>query len=137
MGKRKQKVQWSSVDGICWSCNDEGLPEGSASAVKVSSESQRMSKRRSSAQGWTSSLAPRFERKSAAAVEQKHIYYEGEFCEAEDLPNGFTKIRSKNLDILFKRDYYEQRIAVQQQIEEELKNLKDSELKEENSSQSL
>ena len=24
----------------------------------------------------------------------------------EDLPNGFTKIRSKNLDVLFKKDYY-------------------------------
>ena len=53
--------------------------------------------RRSSAQGWTSSLAPRFERKAAAEAEQKHIYYEGEFCEAEDLPNGFTKIRNENL----------------------------------------
>ena len=53
--------------------------------------------RRSSAQGWTSSLAPRFERKAAAEAEQKHIYYEGEFCETEDLPNGFTKIRSVNL----------------------------------------
>ena len=53
--------------------------------------------RRSSVQGWTSSLAPRFERKAAAEAEQKHIYYEGEICEAEDLPNGFTKIRSVNL----------------------------------------
>ena len=53
--------------------------------------------RRSSAEGWTSSLAPRFERKAAAEAEQKHIYYEGEFCEAEDLPNGFTKIRNVNL----------------------------------------
>ena len=51
---------------------------------------------RSSAQGWTSSLAPRFERKAAAEAEQKHVYYEGEFCEAEDLPNGFTKIRNVN-----------------------------------------
>ena len=33
-------------------------------------------------------------------------------------------IRSKNLDILFKRDYYEQRIATQQQITEELMKLK-------------
>ena len=23
MGKRKQKVRWSSVDGISWSCNDQ------------------------------------------------------------------------------------------------------------------
>ena len=27
----------------------------------------------------------------------------------EKLPDGFTKIRSKNLDVLFKRDYYAQR----------------------------
>ena len=53
--------------------------------------------RRSSGAGWTSSLAPRFERSAAAEAEQKHIYYEGEFCQAEDLPNGFTKIRNANL----------------------------------------
>ena len=29
--------------------------------------------------------------------------------------------RSKNLDILFKREYYEQRIATQKQLSEELK----------------
>ena len=52
--------------------------------------------RRSSGQGWTSTLAPRFERRAAAEAEQKHIYYEGEFCEAEELPNGFTKIRCVN-----------------------------------------
>ena len=52
--------------------------------------------RRSSSQGWTSSIAPRFERKAA---EQKHFYYEGEICEAEDLPNGFTKIRKEYLVI--------------------------------------
>lgn len=63
--------------------------------------------RRSSSQGWTTCLAPRFERKAFA--EQKQFYHEGEICEAEDLPNGFTKIRSKNLDVLFKQDYYEQR----------------------------
>merc|ERR1719461_215445 len=50
----------------------------------------------------------------------KHIYYDGELCEAETLPNGFTKIRSKNLDILFKREYYEQRMATQKQLSEEL-----------------
>ena len=63
----------------------QGTAEGSVDAVKGSSESQRMSKgtRRSSTQGWTSSLAPRFERKAAA--EQKQIYYEGEFCEADAL----------------------------------------------------
>ena len=53
--------------------------------------------RRSSAAGWTSSLAPRFERKAAAEAELNHIYYEGGFRKAEDLPNGFTKIRNANL----------------------------------------
>jgi hypothetical protein len=46
-------------------------------------------------------------------------------------------IRSKNLDILFKRDYYEQRLAAQQKISEELMKLKNNELKEENSTGSL
>merc|ERR1711892_1424098 len=117
---------WSSVDGISWSTADEAdvPPEVSAGPVKAGSGGII---RRSSAQGWTSSLAPRFERKAAAAAEQNQIYYEGEFCEAEDLPNGFTKIRSKNLDILFKNDYYGQRLAAQQQISEELMKLKDSE----------
>eukprot|EP00090_Calanus_glacialis_P046531 TRINITY_DN9192_c0_g1_i8.p1 TRINITY_DN9192_c0_g1~~TRINITY_DN9192_c0_g1_i8.p1 ORF type:complete len:962 (-),score=314.50 TRINITY_DN9192_c0_g1_i8:328-3213(-) len=140
MGKRKQKVRWSSVDGISWSCNDQASssPDGSAGVVKGSAvPGSGGGTRRSSAQGWTSSLAPRFERKAAAEAEQKHIYYEGEFCEAEDLPNGFTKIRSKNLDILFKRDYYEQRLAAQQKISEELMKLKNSELKEEDSTGSL
>ena len=57
--------------------------------------------RRSSAQGWTSSLAPRFERKAATEAEHKQIFYEGKICEAEDLPNGFTKIRNVNLVKLF------------------------------------
>ena len=74
-------------------------PEGSAGVVKGSAvPGSGGGTRRSSAQSWTSSVAPRFERKAAA--EQKHIYYEGEFCETEDLPNGFTKIRNGNLVIL-------------------------------------
>merc|ERR550532_771354 len=81
-------------------------------------------------EGWGGSLAPRFERKAAAA-EQKHIYYEGEYCEAEELPNGFTKIRSKNLDILFKRDYYEQRLAIQRLNSEQLAEKEAAEAEEE------
>ena len=72
-----------------------GVTKGEAGSASVGGT------RRSSAQGWTSSLAPRFERKAAAEAEQKHIYYEGEICEAEDLPNGFTKIRHGNLVKLF------------------------------------
>ena len=50
-------------------------------------------------------VPPRFERNN------KH-YPDPEIdssCETEELPNGFTKIRSKNLDVLFRKDYYAQR----------------------------
>ena len=57
----------------------------SSSGIKVEDSDEKL--RRS----WTSSLAPRFERK--AAEQQRHIYYEGEICEAEEMMNGFTKIR--------------------------------------------
>ena len=50
--------------------------------------------------GWSSAVAPRFERRvNSEAGEQvpqgetKTIFYDGELCEAETLPNGFTKIR--------------------------------------------
>ena len=58
--------------------------------------------RRSSGQGWNSAVGPRFEKRPAPtngaetfrdSSEPKHIYYDGELCEAETLPNGFTKIR--------------------------------------------
>jgi hypothetical protein len=74
-------------------------------------------------------LAPRFERKAAihaanaaANGNNYHSHHYGDqngsngcyddsmSMDMEDLPNGFTKIRSKNLDVLFKKDYYAQRI---------------------------
>jgi len=130
MGKRKQKVQWSKVDGFNWSQDEQTDTCASGGMVKDETGPGGPTSGRTSSNsghGWTSSLAPRFERRAAAEAEQKHIYYEGEFCEAEELPNGFTKIRSKNLDILFKRDYYEQRLAAQQLLSEGLKNLENSE----------
>ena len=79
--------------------------------------------RRTSGQGgWSSAVAPRFERRVVPSPEEgdtpgdqqqqqqqqqqqptetKHIYYDGELCEAETLPNGFTKIRKDSLDALF------------------------------------
>uniref|UniRef100_A0A0K2TQB6 Uncharacterized protein n=1 Tax=Lepeophtheirus salmonis TaxID=72036 RepID=A0A0K2TQB6_LEPSM len=55
-------------------------------------------------------VAPRFERKAAAAeVVYDSRHYRGRELSGEsgeELPLGFTKIRSKNLDVLFKRDYY-------------------------------
>ena len=50
--------------------------------------------------GWSSAVAPRFERRVNSETgeqmpqgETKTIFYDGELCEAETLPNGFTKIR--------------------------------------------
>jgi len=127
MGKRKQKVRWCIVDGLDWNNGNEeegsggeGAAGAGMAAVKGGETGGKEGRRSSGGrEGWGGSLAPRFERKAAAA-EQKHIYYEGEYCEAEELPNGFTKIRSKNLDILFKRDYYEQRLAIQRLNSEQL-----------------
>lgn len=60
--------------------------------------------------GWSNGpVAPRFERKAAA---EGRGYYGGhghDHESEEHLPNGFTKIRSKNLDVLFRKDYYAQR----------------------------
>ena len=50
-------------------------------------------------------MAPRFEKKVVPAetedCQPKHIYYDGELCEAETLPNGFTKIRKETKDAKF------------------------------------
>ena len=60
------------------------LPEGTAGVLKGSAvQRSGGGTRRSFSQGRS-----RFERKAAVEAEQKHINYE-----AEDLPNGFTKIR--------------------------------------------
>jgi len=128
MGKRKQKVRWCIVDGLDWNNGNEEEGSGTegtagpgmAATVKAGEANTKEGRRSSGGrEGWGGSVAPRFERKAAATAEQKHIYYEGEYCEAEELPNGFTKIRSKNLDILFKRDYYEQRLAIQRLASEQ------------------
>jgi hypothetical protein len=60
--------------------------------------------------GWNNGpVAPRFERK-AAAEGRGYYGHDGHGPDSkEHLPNGFTKIRSKNLDVLFKNDYYAQR----------------------------
>jgi len=122
MGKRKQRVRWCVVDGLKWSNNeDESSPEGSVSGKVTGSYpagtgssngpgSYNVGPHRRSSQSWIhNGVAPRFERRSQAGNRQ--VYYDGEYCDAEEMPNGFTKIRSKNLDILFKREYYEQKLC--------------------------
>jgi len=78
MVRRREKTKWSRLE---WSPDRKG------------GRLQR-----------SSPVGPRFEAQSRKAVEQEII---SEFCCVEDLPDGFTKIRSKNLDIIFKREFYE------------------------------
>ena len=90
------------------------------------------SSRRSGGGGFWSnaSLPPRFERSKQANATGNgagpqssgsttsgqsnnpadHQYELDSNFETEELPNGFTKIRSKNLDVLFRKDYYAQRM---------------------------
>jgi len=99
------------INGLQWSAGEEEGAEGAYVENGGRIEEQESNWR--TGQVWTTTLAPRFERKAAAEAEyaKNSVYYDGELCEAVELPNGFTKIRSKNLDILFKRDYYEQRLV--------------------------
>merc|ERR1711884_108510 len=128
MGKKRQKIQWFPVETLQWA-GDEEKEYQIAESAELDESGVRLAKVVGS--GRNTSLGPRFERRLLpgseiaapcnAGTETKHVYYDGELREAETLPNGFTKIRSKNLDILFKREYYEQRLATQKQLSEELK----------------
>ena len=85
MGKRKQKIRWCQIDWV------HGISNGQADADTSSVGVVKGAVTGSDGGGTKRlprSLAPRFVRKAAAE--------EGEFCEAEDLPNGFTKIRNVN-----------------------------------------
>ena len=76
--------------------------------------------RRSGGGGYWSnaSLPPRFERSKQTSISNSsnqggagsEQYELDSNFETEELPNGFTKIRSKNLDVLFRKDYYAQRM---------------------------
>lgn len=161
MGRKKQRVRWTSVeDGFFAQGNEEGgngvmvvdesLPQAEMDyddssmtnggggghhsdtssvsthqrhyAPHYQQQQQNSSYYRKSYYGpprrygpsWNNGpVAPRFERKAAAegrgmygAHHDYNGYGEGDI---EHLPNGFTKIRSKNLDVLFRKDYYAQR----------------------------
>jgi len=82
MGKRREKTRWSHVDWI----QDRGGGKF----------------KRNSAVG------PRFDKRQSSSVVGEKLL--SEFCCVEELPDGFTKIRSKNLDIIFKRDFYESKM---------------------------
>ena len=104
MGKRREKTKWSHLD---WS-QDRGQDRGGGNFKRSSAV-----------------VGPRFEKQQqlSSVVEQQII---SDFCCVEQLPDGFTKIRyeesfindflklslhrSKNLDIIFKRDFYENKM---------------------------
>jgi len=97
MGKRRQRTKWCSVE---WSQDNQ-------TSTPSHENKEDLVVNRSSNKDWTNSLGPRFWKKATAA--EKHVLYEEDIYETKELQNGFTKISSKNLDILFKRDYYEQK----------------------------
>ncbi len=148
MGRKKQKVRWTSVEDAGFFDSEQqssteatdlevvnhqqasmrkamynGYSNGHApnmnsnGAQPVSSQSQmpfthlRMHRHRNSnwsGHGHAHSLPPRFER-TKMQMQQNDLELDSN-CENEDLPDGFTKIRSKNLDVLFRKDYYAQRM---------------------------
>lgn len=143
MGRKKQRVRWTSVeDGFFEDSEgnmvlDEGLPKAEIDYDETSTNggsnydpsfaAHRQSSNyhghhqqqhyyrksyygqpRRHGPGWSNGpVAPRFERKAA---EGRGSYCQDGNSESEEhLPDGFTKIRSKNLDVLFRKDYYAQR----------------------------
>ena len=69
------------------------------------SESSR--DRRNQHRRHASSLAPRFAKKTSRseAIKSKEAD-----CSVEELPDGYIKIKSKNLDIIFKKEFYHKRM---------------------------
>jgi len=94
MGKRKQKTNWSAVEDIPWTNKQrENTLETGDNSVENSAK-----KIGGGTVNGVSSIGPRFERQyptPAKEGDSESVYYRGEICEAEHLPNGFTKIRQE------------------------------------------
>jgi len=121
MGRRRERTKWSQIhwqpDKRSGRSGERRLSRGHRSPGEERSNSEQKNYKRS-----LSLVAPRFARNFAAVVaetcDQAQVSrYQGSgvgavtgHCSIEELPDGFTKIRSKNLDILFKREYYEKRM---------------------------
>jgi hypothetical protein len=108
MGKKKTKVKWNTIESLPWTSG----PEKKNSYITKTGNHY-------SSDNKQTYLPPRFEKRHAVMkmlgknVESKAVdpeahpednlfYYDGHFCETEELPNGFIKIHSKNLDVIFK-----------------------------------
>jgi hypothetical protein len=153
MGRKKQKVRWTTVEDGFFDPNQlpedpNQLPDSQVVYFQHQHHQQHQPQRHNSESSMTSNhsmrtyrkygpgpprrswvnptLAPRFERSkvgaggvgagglTSASAGAPDFNDADSSCEAEDLPNGFTKIRSKNLDVLFRKDYYAQRMLLQQ-----------------------
>lgn len=111
MGRKKQKVRWTSVedaglfDSEQQNSNDQNSPQTDQQS-EIMSQKKILKPLPNQRKGFWSQLPPRFERSRPHYADQDL----DSNCETEELPNGFTKIRSKNLDVLFRKDYYAQRM---------------------------
>merc|ERR1711981_436552 len=133
MGRKKQKVRWTTVeDGFFDSENLLKSPQVENFTEEYTTVTAGMPQRHNSDSSVTSShnggqhmryrskypprrpywsntpVPPRFERSTKHYPDRPDPDQDSS-CETEELPNGFTKIRSKNLDVLFRKDYYAQR----------------------------
>jgi len=94
MGKRREKIKpsWSHLD---WIQERKGRVGAGVRHRKNSA-----------------AVGPRFKKLQSEALEQKLFSEFSCIEELQELPNGFTKIRSKNLDIIFKRDFYKKKMIM-------------------------
>eukprot|EP00096_Caligus_rogercresseyi_P001340 TRINITY_DN1210_c0_g1_i2.p1 TRINITY_DN1210_c0_g1~~TRINITY_DN1210_c0_g1_i2.p1 ORF type:complete len:933 (+),score=352.71 TRINITY_DN1210_c0_g1_i2:350-3148(+) len=109
MGRKRQKVRWLSIEDTGSDETPSGLSpeiERSNSLSPMDSQPAHRGYFEKTAYGGRRPVAPRFERKAAVLMESVVRNRELSGDSGEDLPMGFTKIRSKNLDVLFKKDYY-------------------------------
>jgi len=120
MGKRRERTKWSQIH---WQPDKRSGSSGERSRRQRSPGEERSKSEQKKYKRSLSLVAPRFARNFASVVaetcdldQESRSRYPGVgvvtagHCSIEELPDGFTKIRSKNLDILFKREYYEKRM---------------------------
>jgi len=129
MGRRRDKVRWSQVD-----LNQDKRypvsisPHQEAHHNKSGSEPPRVWRQQH--RRHSSSLAPRFAKNSTRSEAIKESD-----CSVEELPDGYIKIRSKNLDIIFKKEFYHKRM-MELQVRGITPNIK-SQVKEETNEANL
>ena len=100
---RRDKVRWSQVDFYQEKTSPVsiGPPQEARQPTELSRDRRKQHRRHAS------SLAPRFAKKSS---QSEFIKSKEADCSVEELPDGYIKIRSKNLDIIFKKEFYHKRM---------------------------